>query len=161
MQKIFYSLVVILCFSLINQDTFAQCSGLKAVVVSITTDNTPAQNSGSVVDAVTGSVYLNFGPYAFADKNKTFNYNINLPNTATVLFSIYDTGGNGGASFSVTSGSDTYVSGSGNWGDEYKRYFTTCAVEYDLMVYDSNIKPLTLGGEYYVVGYVQNLGQKV
>lgn len=160
MQKIFYSLVVILCFSLINQDTFAQCSGLKAVVVSITTDNTPAQNSGSVVDAVTGSVYLNFGPYAFADKNKTFNYNINLPNTATVLFSIYDTGGNGGASFSVTSGSDTYVSGSGNWGDEYKRYFTTCAVEYDLMVYDSNIKPLTLGGEYYVVGYVQNLGSK-
>ncbi|OWY23265.1 hypothetical protein C7N43_04385 [Sphingobacteriales bacterium UPWRP_1] len=148
--------------SVLENAVFAQCpTGQTQLTITIKTDNYPAETTWRLKNYVTGVILASAGPYTAA--TTTYTANVCVPTTATVLFEIFDSYGDGiccayGTGFyTVTTGAVTLISG-GEFDDEETRIFTVSPQTKDLLVSKISLQDYILAGSKQIPGTIFNLG---
>jgi hypothetical protein len=141
---------------------WAQCpSGQTQVTVSILTDNYGSETTWSLTGVGGTPVYGSGGPYG---NNQQYNQNICVPDGHVLIFTIYDSYGDGiccsygQGNYSVTAGGSTVVSG-GQFGESQTTYFQTGPqASLDLAALPITMYHTVVQGNTNVTGQLRNFG---
>lgn len=163
-MKHFFTKISLFLFALLAVNNFAQaqCQGGETQVsVSVTTDNYGSETSWKITGLGGTPVYGQSTTYG---NNQTYNANVCVPDGPVIVFTIYDSYGDGiccqygQGSYTVTANGNTIVTG-GEFNTEEQTFFqTSVPVANDLAVTAITMSPIIAQGNTNITGTVYNFG---
>ncbi len=140
----------------------AQCdAGETEVTISILTDNYGSETTWTITGQGGTPVYGSGGPYA---NNQTYNTNVCVPDGPIIVFTIFDSYGDGiccgfgSGSYTVSANGSTVASGGQFGSSDETSFLTSDPVSYDLAVLSMNVNDVIAQGNQTISGSLKNFG---
>lgn len=140
----------------------AQCdAGETEVTVSILTDNYGEETTWTITGQGGTPEYASGGPYS---DNQTYNASVCVPDGPIIVFTIYDSYGDGiccgfgNGSYTVSANGSTVVTGGNFQSSESTSFLTSDPVSYDLAMLSVNVNDVIPQGNQSISGSLKNFG---